>query len=591
MAAAAAAAGGAVMASVSSDGVHEVRDDFGGLLAVSTLATTPIEGQKPGTSGLRKKTRVFMQANYIANFVQSIFNALPADKLRGSTLVVGGDGRFYTREAVQIIIRMAAANGVKRVWVGKGALLSTPAVSAVIRQREGGVALGGILLTASHNPGGETEDFGIKYNVENGGPAPEGVTDAIYAETKRVTELRTCAALPAIDLDVARRHLFHKGDASRDAAAVADTFEVEVIDSVEDYAAVLATAFDFPRLRTFIARSDFRMVYDGLSGVGGVYAKAILGGLLGVPDSSLLKCTPLPDFGGHHPDPNLTYAPDLVAAMGLRPDGTPDASKADAEVADFGAATDGDADRNMVLGKKFFVTPSDSLAVIAANATAIPLFAAGLNGVARSMPTSAALDRVAAKLGLHLFEVPTGWKFFGNLMDSARLGGVELNPFLCGEESFGTGAHHVREKDGLWAILAWLSILAAANATVPVGSLKSVADIVREHWRRFGRNYYSRYDYEGVESDKADALIAHLRARIAAFQATKATNPAYSTCFVWTCAPKPANPTHPNSHPPPTTPAQRRRCLAATRCRTRTSSGTRTPWTTRSATSRACGSS
>ena len=366
------------------------------------------------------------------------------------------------------------------------------------------MAYGGIVLTASHNPGGVEEDFGIKYNCANGGPAPEALTDAIYAATTTVSAIKWAPGLPDVDLD------------ALGATALAPGFTVEVIDPVADYAAALGRVFDFPALRALVARPDFSMAYDGMCGVAGPYGKGVLGGLLGVPAAALRNCEPLPDFGGHHPDPTLTYAEDLVALMGLTRTG--EAAPGGGAVPDFGAAQDGDADRNMILGGRFFVTPSDSVAVIAAHADAIPFFAAagGLKGVARSMPTSAALDRVAAAAGIPLFEVPTGWKFFGNLMDSAELGKANFNPFLCGEESFGTGSNHVREKDGLWAVLAWLSILAKANAGAPVGSLVSVAAVVRAHWAKFGRNYYCRYDYEGVEAAAADALVASLREKAAA---------------------------------------------------------------------------
>lgn len=504
-------------------------DDSAGMLAVVEQETAPIAGQKPGTSGLRKKTRIFMGRHYLANFVQSIYDALPAEEVKGSTIVVGGDGRYWTPEAIQIIIKISIANGVKRLWIGQHGLLSTPAVSAVIREREGGAAYGGIILTASHNPGGIDEDFGIKYNVGNGGPAPESLTDAIYARTQAVTVIRTCASFPDIDLGRVGTTVVRKGAASGAFPAVADEVTVEVIDPVAEYASLLGRVFDFAALRAFLARPDFSMTYDALNGVAGTYAQRILRDTLGVPAASLKNCEPKPDFGGCHPDPNLTYAPELVKTMGLLSDGTKDPAADPAAVPQFGAAQDGDADRNMVLGKQFFVTPSDSVAVIAAHAYAIPFFrdAGGLKGVARSMPTSAALDRVAAKLGLKLFEVPTGWKFFGNLMDSAKLGGEALNPFLCGEESFGTGSDHVREKDGLWAVLAWLSILAEANRGTAVGSLVGVEEIVRRHWATYGRNYYCRYDYEGVASAAGDAMMDHLRARIAAFAAKKADNAAH----------------------------------------------------------------
>ena len=385
-------------------------------------------------------------------------------------------------------------------------------MSCVLREREGGVAAGGFILTASHNPGGLEEDFGIKYNGGNGGPAPEALTDAIFALTKSVARVQWCPELPAVDLDALGASAF---DTAR------GRFTVEVIDAVADYAAALQRVFDFPLLRSLIARKDFSMAYDGMSGVAGPYGRGILGGLLGVPAASLRNCQPLPDFGGHHPDPNLTYASELVALCGLTrtgeaAGGAPLPGAPPLPV--LGAAQDGDADRNMILGARFFVTPSDSVALIAAHALAIPYFAAagGLRGCARSMPTSCALDRVAAKAGIPFFEVPTGWKFFGNLMDSGALGGADLCPFLCGEESFGTGSSHVREKDGLWAVLAWLSILARANAGVPEGSLIGVEALVRAHWAEYGRNYYCRYDYEGIEGARAEAVMARLRARVAA---------------------------------------------------------------------------
>lgn len=398
--------------------------------------------------------------------------------------------------------------------------MSTPAVSAVIREREGGVAYGGIILTASHNPGGPDEDFGIKYNAGNGGPAPESMTDAMFAATKTITTVHSCTGLPEVDLEVLGTTTFKSADGSK-------TFTVQVIDPVEDYAILLGKQFDFSALKALLARPDFSIAYDALNGVAGAYATSILGDMLGVPRDQLHNCVPLPDFGGAHPDPNLTYAPELVKTMGLTRDGSVDPSSAGGKVPDFGAAQDGDADRNMILGARFFVTPSDSVAVIAAHADAIPAFknAGGLKGVARSMPTSCALDRVAQAKGISFFEVPTGWKFFGNLMDSGLLGKSSYNPFLCGEESFGTGSDHVREKDGLWAVLAWLSILAKANANTPVGQLVSVESIVRDHWRTYGRNYYMRYDYEGVESNKADAYMNALRDRISAFRAAKGSDP------------------------------------------------------------------
>lgn len=479
----------------------------------TVVPTTPFDGQKPGTSGLRKKTTVFQQPHYLENFVQSIFDALPAEELRGSTLVVSGDGRYHNKQAIQIICRLAAANGVARVWVGRDGLLSTPAASAVIREREGGSAYGGILLTASHNPGGPDNDFGIKYNVANGGPALESLTDAVYELTKKISSYKLCADLPEIDLAQLGRHTFTD-------SAGAPFFEVEVIDPVEDYVALLRQVFDFDAIRTLLARPDMSFAMDGMAGVAGPYARALFVDELGLPPSCLIKCEPSEDFEGGHPDPNLVYADGLVARMGLNSDGSVGSAAAVEAAPVLGAAADGDADRNMILGRGFFVTPSDSLAVIAAHAHLLPWFAreGGVKALARSMPTSGAVDRVAEALGLPLFETPTGWKFFGNLMDSDLLGGALLAPLLCGEESFGTGSSHVREKDGLWAVLCWMSILAhhnsgadgALGAADGSGALVGVGDVVRAHWRRFGRNFYTRYDYEEVDAAAAKQLVAHI---------------------------------------------------------------------------------
>ncbi|KAJ9563575.1 hypothetical protein OSB04_008735 [Centaurea solstitialis] len=439
---------------------------------VTRVETSPIEGQKPGTSGLRKKVKVFMQPHYLHNFVQSTLNALSAEKVKGSTLVVSGDGRYYSKDAVQIIIKMAAANGVRRVWVGLNSLMATPAVSAIVRERvgaDGSKANGAFILTASHNPGGPNEDFGIKYNMGNGGPAPEGVTDKIFENTKTIKEYFIAEGLPDVNISAVGISNFSGPDGQ---------FDVDVFDSADDYVKLLN--------------------YDALSGVAGAYAKRIFVEELGAKESSLLNCVPKEDFGGGHPDPNLTYAKELVARMGLGK--TPDSNPPE-----FGAAADGDADRNMILGKRFFVTPSDSVAIIAANAVqAIPYFSSGLKGVARSMPTSAALDVVAKHLNLKFFEVPTGWKFFGNLMDAGLCS-------VCGEESFGTGSDHIREKDGIWAVLAWLSILAFKNKdSLSGGKLVTVEDIVKQHWATFGRHYYTRYDYENVDAGAAKDLMAHL---------------------------------------------------------------------------------
>ena len=438
-------------------------------MTVRTVATAPFADQKPGTSGLRKKVRVFQQPNYLENFVQAVFDSISAPP--GATLVVGGDGRFYNRTAVQTILRMAAAAGFGRALVGRGGILSTPAASCVIRKHQ---AFGGLVLSASHNPGGPTEDFGIKYNIGNGGPAPEKVTEAIFARTKALTAYHLVDA-PDVDLDAI-------------GTARLGDMAIEIIDPVADYAELMESLFDFDRIAGLFRSGTFTARFDAMHAVTGPYATAILEGRLGAPAGTVMNGTPKEDFGGGHPDPNLVYAHDLVEVM------------FGADAPDFGAASDGDGDRNMVLGRNFFVTPSDSLAVLAANAQLVPGYAKGLAGVARSMPTSGAADRVAAALGLDCYETPTGWKFFGNLMDAGRV-------TLCGEESFGTGSDHVREKDGLWAVLCWLNIVAARG--------EPVADIVRAHWQRFGRNYYSRHDYESIDSAAAEGLMTHLRDQLA----------------------------------------------------------------------------
>lgn len=459
---------------------------------ISRVETTPFDGQKPGTSGLRKKVKVFVQPHYLENFVQATFNALSAEKVRGATLVVSGDGRYYSKDAIQIITKMAAANGVRRIWIGQNGLLSTPAVSAVIRERtgvDGSRASGAFILTASHNPGGPHEDFGIKYNMENGGPAPEAITDKIYENTKTIKEY-FIADLPDVDISTIGVTSFGGPEGQ---------FDVEVFDSASDYVKLMKSIFDFESIKKLLTSPKFTFCYDALHGVAGAYANRIFVEELGAQESSLLNCTPKEDFGGGHPDPNLTYAKELVARMGLGKSETQD------EPPEFGAAADGDADRNMILGKRFFVTPSDSVAIIAANAVdAIPYFSAGLKGVARSMPTSAALDVVAKHLKLKFFEVPTGWKFFGNLMDAGLCS-------VCGEESFGTGSDHIREKDGIWAVLAWLSILAHKNKENLGGEkLVTVEEIVRQHWATYGRHYYTRYDYENVDAGAAKELMAYL---------------------------------------------------------------------------------
>lgn len=434
---------------------------------IRTVPTAPYKDQKPGTSGLRKKVPVFAQENYAENFIQSIFDSL--EGFEGKTLVIGGDGRYYNREVIQKALKMAAAAGFGKVMVGQGGILSTPAASNIIRKYG---AFGGIILSASHNPGGPSEDFGIKYNIGNGGPAPEKITEAIFERSKIISEYKIADA-PDIDLDMAG------------SFALAG-MTVEVVDPVADYAELMESLFDFVAIRNLIS-GGFRIAVDSMGAVTGPYAKEIIEKRLGAPAGSVRNATPLPDFGGHHPDPNLVHAKELYD----------DVMSADGP--DFGAASDGDGDRNMVVGKDMFVTPSDSLAIIAANAKCAPGYAKGIAGIARSMPTSAAADRVAEKLGLGMYETPTGWKYFGNLMDAGKV-------TVCGEESFGTGSDHVREKDGLWAILFWLNIIAARK--------EGVAEIVRKHWAEYGRNYYSRHDYEEVDTDAANGLMDALRGRL-----------------------------------------------------------------------------
>jgi phosphoglucomutase len=436
-------------------------------MTIRTVATKPFVGQRPGTSGLRKKVTVFQQPGYLENFVEAIFETL--GECSGITLVLGGDGRFFNRTAIQVILRMAAAHGVGKVLVGRGGILSTPAVSCAIRKYG---AFGGIVLSASHNPGGPHGDFGIKYNIDNGGPAPEKITEAIYSNTQTITQYHISDA-PALDLD-------------RTGLAQIEQMQVEVIDPVADYAELMARLFDFDAIRALFARG-FRMRFDGMNAVSGPYAKAIIEGMLGAPAGTVINGDPLEDFGGHHPDPNPVNAAELMALMS-----GPDAPE-------FGAASDGDGDRNMIVGRGIAVTPSDSLAIIAANAQVAPGYRAGIKGIARSMPTSTAADRVAKALGVTCFETPTGWKYFGNLLDAGLV-------TLCGEESYGTGSDHIREKDGLWAVLFWLNLLAASGRTVE--------QIVREHWARFGRNYYSRHDYEAVDAADAEGVMMALRARL-----------------------------------------------------------------------------
>ena len=436
-------------------------------MEIKTVSTTPFDDQRPGTSGLRKTVDRFKTAHYLENFVQAIFDNVP--ELRGGTLALGGDGRYFNREAIQTILRMAAANGIKRVLVGRDGLLSTPAASAVIRKHQ---TQGGLVLSASHNPGGPDGDFGIKFNIASGGPAPEALTEAIYAHTQQIREYRT---IDSADIPLDRMGEFTLGNSA-----------VTVIDPISDYAELMESLFDFDAIRELF-RGGFRMRFDAMHAITGPYALELLERRLGAAPGTVLNAVPLPDFGGGHPDPNLAHARELVEELF----GT--------NAPDFGAASDGDGDRNMILGRNFFVTPSDSLALITANADCVPGYRGRVTGVARSMPTSCAADKVAEKLGIESFETPTGWKFFGNLLDAGRI-------VFCGEESFGSGSDHVREKDGLWAVLYWLNILAVRK--------EPVEKIVRQHWREYGRNYYTRHDYEGIDLEAAKGLMAHVEAQL-----------------------------------------------------------------------------
>ena len=437
---------------------------------IITHTTAPFDGQKPGTSGLRKKVTVFQQPHYLANFVASIFAAVkPEDGFAGKTLVIGGDGRFYNDTAIQLVIKMAVAQGFARILIGQNGILSTPAVSHIIRKYG---AFGGVILSASHNAGGPDGDFGIKFNMNNGGPAPEKITDAIYAYSQTVSSY---TAADCADVDLSQLGTTMIGDVS-----------VEIINSVTDYVELMQELFDFDAIRALFA-SGFTLKFDAMHAVTGPYAHAIFEDLLGAAKGSVFNGTPSTDFGGHHPDPNLVHAKELYDLMMSN------------NAPDFGAASDGDGDRNLIIGRGIAVTPSDALAILAANAHLAPAYAGGISGVARSMPTSAAVDRVAQKLGVECFETPTGWKFFGNLLDAGRI-------TLCGEESAGAGSNHVREKDGLWAVLLWLNILAKTRI--------SVKELLENHWAQYGQNYYTRHDFEEIETDKANPVMAHIKAQL-----------------------------------------------------------------------------
>lgn len=426
----------------------------------------PYPDQKPGTSGLRKKVSVFQQRHYLENFVQSIFEI--ARELSGGLLILGGDGRYYNAEAIQTILKMSAANGVRRVMVGENGLLSTPAVSHLIRKYK---AAGGIVLSASHNPGGPNGDFGIKFNIANGGPAPTSFTDAVYEASKKLERYRI-AETGDIDLD--RHHTCHLG-----------AMQIDVVDSVSDYADLMEKLFDFGKIESLFTSGILTMCFDAMHAVTGPYAREIFVKRLSAGVGAVINGIPQEDFGGAHPDPNPAHNTELVALLAAGPNSP-----------GFGAASDGDGDRNMILGRNFFVNPSDSLAIMAANAHFLPGYKQGFGGVARSLPTSQAVDKVAAALGIDCYETPTGWKYFGNLLDARRIS-------ICGEESFGSGSDHVREKDGLWAVLFWLNLIAVKR--------QSVEEITRSHWARFGRHYYTRHDYEAVDNAAADALMKNLR--------------------------------------------------------------------------------
>ena len=471
--------------------------------------TKPYLDQKAGTSGLRKTIKTFEQDSYLENYIQSYFDTLDIDQIFFKSLVLGSDGRYYSGEAVQMVIRLAAAKGFDKIYVGENGLLSTPAASHLIRElnrKEPGSCTGGIVLTASHNPGGPDGDFGIKIDMPDGGPAPENVTNQIFEESKKIKVYKLAI------LDIIKTG--YPGTIQKQKMKTfKHVFKIETVSSVKQYVEYMKTLFDFEAIRKLVSRKDFAMAFDGMSGVSGIYAKEIFLNELGVSPSSLFKCDPLPDFGGVHPDPILKHADKLRDLMGVSPNG----QSSHAKVApDFGAACDGDADRSMILGHGIFVTPSDSLAVIAANAHVIPGLKK-LKGVARSMPTSCAVDVVAKKLGIDAYETPTGWKYFQNLLNAGKIN-------LCGEESFGAGSDHIREKDGLWTVLAWLSILADKNKDSKINELVTVEKIMNEHWSKFGRNYYTRYDYENLDPEKSKKVFETLESKFEKFKQEREGN-------------------------------------------------------------------
>ena len=447
--------------------------------------TSPYDNQKPGTSGLRKKVTVFQQANYLENFVQSIFSV--ATELKNNLLILGGDGRYYNNQAIQTILKMAAANGIKHVMVGQNGLLSTPAVSCLIRKYK---AAGGIILSASHNPGGPDGDFGIKFNISNGGPAPTSFTDATYEFSKEIMEYQIAQA---DDIPLEKQHTYYIED-----------MKIDIIDSVSDYADLMTQIFDFEKIKSLFSSKKISMCFDAMHAITGPYAKEILENQLSAAAGTVINGIPLEDFGGGHPDPNLAHAKELVARLNQA-----------TNAPDFGAASDGDGDRNMIIGQNFFVNPSDSLAIMTANAQLLPGYSRGIRGVARSLPTSRAVDKVAEELGIDCYETPTGWKYFGNLLDDNRI-------TLCGEESFGSGSDHIREKDGLWAVLFWLNLIAAKQ--------QSVEEITRAHWKKYGRHYYTRHDYEAIDSQVAETLMENLRNISASLSGKKFSNYKIKLC-------------------------------------------------------------